>query len=191
MSAKARTDSEVAGCGSFVFEGASDKRVQYSVLSSLDCLEGTEYTLTGTGISSAAISPKGQILVKGNEFTFEAFGSMRTSVLGNYGNVRLSGMAEDSFEVRFDEQNGTVSFDGTVPGLVLMTVNGDVSAKSVAITDLDSGKISLTDLAGGTVTVTGKSGNIRIIPVDISLRPAPLRPPPTPPPLPPGRRSSW
>lgn len=66
---------------------------------------------------------------------------------------------------RFDEQNGAVFFDGVNPELILMTINGDVSANSIVLPDFGSGTIHLADLANGTITVAGASGDIRTVPV--------------------------
>ena len=90
---------KVPGSDCFTFKGSGDKKVRYSVRTDLDPMTGREYTVTGTGVSTAAISPDGRILIDGNHFTFEASGSMRSGALGSHGNIRLSGMAEKSAEM--------------------------------------------------------------------------------------------
>ena len=162
---------KVLGSDCFTFEGSGDKKVRYGVRTDLDPMTGREYTVTGTGVSTAAISPDGNILINGDRFTFEAFGTMRSGVLGSHGNILLSGMADRSAEIYFDEQNGAVFFDGVDPGLLMMTINGNVSAKSIVLPNLESGTIQLAGLANGAVTVVGASGDIQTIPVKTYVGP--------------------
>ena len=161
---------EVPYSNSFIFEGSGNEKVQYSVVTNLENYSaGMDYSVSATGVSTVAISLDGKMLIDGNDFTFETFGFMKNDILGYYGNVRISGAAENSVEVRYDTKKATIYFDGITPDFLFMTVNGTVSAKGITIPHSGSGTISLADLADGTVTVTDSSGNIQTISVPVSI----------------------
>lgn len=149
----------------FIFDGDCVERVKYSVLTDLDLSIGDSYTASGTGVKKVTINPLGEIILDGDSFSFEVSGTMRYSLLGKYGVVRLFGIAEEPVEIRFDEEAGNVIFYGANSEFLFISINGDMRVDYVPIPSFGNGIIGLDNLDEDIITITDEDGVIQRIPV--------------------------